>query len=47
MKRERGCTGRNINKESLRYKRYKMRGVKRKFSSAIKRKFNESNDDGN
>lgn len=47
MKRERGCMVKNIDKESLRYKRYKMRGVKRKFSSAIKRKFNESNDDGN
>ena len=47
MRKEKGCTEKNIDKESLRYKRYKMRGVKPKFSSAIKRKFNENNDDGN
>ena len=36
-----------LDKPALLYKRHRMRGGRCKFRCAIKRKFNENNDDGN
>ena len=47
MRREKGYTVKNISKAEILYKRHRMRGGRCKFRCAIKRKFNENNDDGN
>ena len=47
MQKEKRNTVKNMSKAEILYKRHRMRGGRCKFRCAIKRKFNESNDDGN
>ena len=47
MRKEKRNTEKNISKAEILYKRHRMRGGRCKFRCGLKRKFNESNDDGN